>query len=428
MISVAAADKLMTMGKAAHSLVLAPGSFAWQWEDAIHQFTDRTVTYVEAKKKATRTYSPEANSFTVVPWSLFRRDFDKIMEFPWDIIIADEAQEFSNNKSVTAAKMRAITLRGPSTYRWFLTGTAVSTKLEELYTLLYVLDRKFLPPWPEFEERHIVRNDFDVITSYKDLKSLHQHLQYRVDRKTHADMDGEMPELVPEIVKIPQSKEYHEAETQLLKELDEHLENISFDEDGSPKLPGGHPAGKAFAAVKRSLWTDKRRDECLKLIKAVWHTDKVVVFSDLKQPLYDLRDQLNSAWTKTAVCFTGDETAEEKRANVKAFKEDPSVRILLCSDAGNAGLDLPWARYLININVPPSHGKKDQRAKRIVRLSSKFKTVVAYYLVMENSLEEFYLDVVLARGKLASAALEGTADEVVVRPQSLRNFLINARE
>ena len=120
--------------------------------------------------------------------------------------------------------------------------------------------------------------------------------------------------------------------------------------------------------------------------------------------------------------FTGDDSSEAKQQAIKNFK-DGKVQVLLCSNAGKAGLDLPNANYTIHLDVPFSHGIADQRSTRTRRVSSKYKSIVVIYIVVKDSIEEYYYHVMKARGDLASAVMDNGQDKVVVRPSSLKAFL-----
>lgn len=425
-IAIAAIAKLFELSKARTALVVAPTSIAWQWQDKIHELTTLKAGLVEANKKKLRadyekTLTQMTDGVLVVPYSLFRRDFTKLKKIKWDIVIADEAQEFSNNATQTAKKIKAFNQIVNPTYRWALTGTSISNKLEELYSIMYWVDRNFLPPWPVFETRHIVRNEFGAIYKYQNLKALNEYLQVRMDRKTHADMAGQMPELLEVIHKIEHTKDYIEAEQNLLVILDDFVDSITFDSEGNPKLPGSSKVRKAYHKAAAALISDTKLKAAERLTDQILEenpSNRVVIFCKYKDPLYNLGWELRGK----ATYFTGDQPLVQRRHNIEQFRSG-QCRVLLASNAGSTGLDLPFANYIIHLDVSPSHSLDDQRNKRITRATSVHRTAVAYYLVVENSLEEFIMLTVKRKGRLAKAVQEGTEDEVVIRPTSLRKYL-----
>lgn len=418
-ISISAAEKLFELGRARNCLILAPTSICWQWQEKIMDFSDSkshlvTAGSPESRKRAYLEVSERAQ-YTIVPYSLFRNDFDDIAKCKFDIIICDEAQEFKNNASKTARLLKDYNRRVPTTgYRWALTGTAISNRLEELYSIFFWIDKTFLPSWPTFESQHIVRSPYtNAIIKYKNLKGLHEHLRHKMDRKTHKDLEGELPALVHQYYSVSKSSEYAAAELQLITALDDMAEELRFNEEGGLIKPSPE-VSRAFAAIQSAVYKPKLRE----LKRLIDNTeDNMVIFSRHKEPLYQLREHYGN----DSVLFTGDQSSVEKQKAIKQFTVDS--RLLLCSDAGNSGLDLPGANHVAHLNIPFSWSVLDQRNKRITRLSSTFETVVAHYLLVADSIEHYFYNQVIRKGQLASAALEGTADEVIVKPQSLRQFL-----
>lgn len=423
-VSIAAADKLLELGKARKVLVLVPTSFSWQWIDQLKRFTTFQSVWVHAKDKESRSYKAKDYEFWVVGWHLFRRDYQKLKDIDWDIVIADEAQEFSNPRSKTRKLILALNRQVRPRYKWALTGTAINRKLEDLYSIMYWVDKEFFPPWPKFEARHIIRNDLGIITGYKDLKAIHEHLPNRVSVKTHKDMEGKLPKILPKVVRLPKSKEYKEVEKKFLELAQNQVDQIRVDASGNLILPQRSRAlGDVWQLLRQSLAIPKldtaARDA--RDVLAENPDNRYVIFSFYKDPLYEMesifREMEVPCWK-----FTGDESQEEKRANVHSFRDNGGV--LLTSDAGHKGLDLPFANYLSHLDVPFSFGRLDQRNKRITRRSSEFSSVVVTYYLVEDSAEEHYFDLVKLQEDLHKAVFLGDGDEVEAKPISLRQFLM----
>ena len=105
--------------------------------------------------------------------------------------------------------------------------------------------------------------------------------------------------------------------------------------------------------------------------------------------------------------FTGDLTPRERDAAVERFTNDPRCRVLLSSDAGGIGVDLPVANYLISYDLPWSAGKFEQRNGRIIRISSQWPEVTLITMVMRDSIEERMLEMLEQKSAIASAWLDG---------------------
>ena len=424
-ISIAAADKLLELGYIKNVLIITLPSLTWQWEEKIKDLTDHDVKVALPSRKSTRDYeTDEAHPIFITSYSLFRKDYDTIAAKNWDLIICDEAQQFKNNASKTAKKIKKLNTASKPTYRWALTGTAISNKLEELYSIMYWVDKDFLPAWPAFEKKHIVRSPYTKqIQKYKELKELSAHLTKKLHRGTQKDLQGKMPELLPPVHHyLEKSTELKLAETELVELLDELVIKIT---DSNGSISSRDPrVTKAFQKVRNCLVSEDKINYAIRLaagILAENPENRVVIFSFHKSPLYELKRTFKQNGID-AFTFTGDETSDEKQQAVQAFKENSSA--LLCSSAGEAGLDLPFANYLIHLDVPFSFASLDQRSKRITRAGSKHRFAVVHYLMIKDSMEEFYYQVVRRKERLAEATYgQGTDDEVAIKTQSLRQFL-----
>lgn len=416
-ISIASSERLLDLGLLRPSvLVLAPSAITWQWEEKIKEFTTNEATLIHAKSEYRGTYETPT-PYTITSYNLFRRDFEVLSRVNWDLVVCDEAQEFKNNKSKTAKLLKELnTLQQPQ-YRWALTGTVISNKLEELYSIMYWVDKYFLPDWYEFEKRHIVRNsNTNQILRYKELQSLSAYLPRRLNRRTQKDLGDQMPKLVEKTHYIEKELELKNAELNLLGELDELA--ASFDiRGGQIRCPA---AAKAFHEVLQLLASPKKIQYAVHLAESLLEENpenRVVIFSHLKDPLHFIKDKLYYP----GYLFTGDVKTESKREAITQFQKVPSV--LLSSNAGKAGLDLPFANYIIHLDVPFSYEVLDQRNKRITRASSKFKTAKVNYLVVKNSIEEYYLKIVKSKEQLSDAIYYGKVDRLKMKTQTLRNFL-----
>ena len=91
------------------------------------------------------------------------------------------------------------------------------------------------------------------------------------------------------------------------------------------------------------------------------------------------------------------------------------------------GLDLPMANFLISYDLPWSAGAYAQRMARIIRLSSDFPEVTLVSMQMADTIEERQYDMLLQKGRIASAVVDGKGIDAKGRLsldlKSLKDFL-----
>jgi superfamily II DNA or RNA helicase len=109
----------------------------------------------------------------------------------------------------------------------------------------------------------------------------------------------------------------------------------------------------------------------------------------------------------TSVMYTGELDAKTKEENKVAFNTDPNVRVLISSDAGGYGVDLPAANLLVNYDLPWSSGLAVQRNGRIKRASSTWETIVIQDILVNNSIEQRQYDALQQKNSVANAVMDG---------------------
>jgi SNF2 family DNA or RNA helicase len=99
--------------------------------------------------------------------------------------------------------------------------------------------------------------------------------------------------------------------------------------------------------------------------------------------------------------------AREKEVNKTKFKTDSNTRVLVSSDAGGYGVDLPEGNLLVNYDQPWSSGMAMQRNGRINRASSEWETITIQDILVKDSIEERQYDTLRQKIAIANAVLDG---------------------
>jgi superfamily II DNA/RNA helicase len=119
--------------------------------------------------------------------------------------------------------------------------------------------------------------------------------------------------------------------------------------------------------------------------------------------------------------------AKQKEESKVWFQTDPDCRILVSSDAGGYGVDLPQANLLINYDLPWNAGLALQRNGRIRRASSTWPSIVIQDILMGGSIEERQHAMLVQKMSVANAIIDGEgindAGGVNLTVGTLRAFL-----
>ena len=330
-----------------------------------------------------------------------------------------------------------------------------------MFSIMQWVDPKVLGSFMQFETTFIVRNkSTGQVSRYRNLKLLNKTMGSAMVRKRRTDPDvrEEMPDVVEETTLIDFDPSGRALYTKIGKELlgllytmpkgnwnifshygdSEDAETAQARGDVMARLMAMrmlccHPdLLKSSAARYLETMNDpkpKGSKYCYELSQhglldavkagpklAELHEDiqdllsadplnKLVVFSFYPMMLRYIASKVGSL-TKS-VFLTGDMKAKDRDASIAQFQGDKNTKLFLSSDAGGYGVDLPAGNYLFNYDLPWSTGKLQQRNARIVRLSSTFESVTVINKLMRHSVEERQYDMLVQKGAVASAWVDG---------------------
>jgi len=129
--------------------------------------------------------------------------------------------------------------------------------------------------------------------------------------------------------------------------------------------------------------------------------EKVVLFAQPVETVTVVADILERRYGQRPALIIGNQTDDERRAEVDHFQAEDGARFLVSSRAGGEGLNMQRARRLIHLDVPWNPMELEQRIGRIHRFGSR-KTVLIDTVVAAGSREvDMYR---IAREKLALIA------------------------
>lgn len=157
--------------------------------------------------------------------------------------------------------------------------------------------------------------------------------------------------------------------------------------------------------------------------------EKIVLFAQPVETVTVIAEILEHRYGQRPAIIIGNQTDDERIAQVNHFQADGGARFLVSSKAGGEGLNMQRARRLIHLDVPWNPMELEQRIGRIHRFGSR-KTVLIDTVVAAGSREvDMYR---IAREKLALIAKHLDPDQFetlfsrvmsLVPPKELENIL-----
>lgn len=443
-------------------LVLCLASLKYQWQKEIKKFSDKTSTVIDgtpAQRKALYAAADDYD-YVIMNYEQVVNDWEILKEMTFSAIICDEATAIKGFRAKRAKRVKD--LAKTIHIRFALTGTPIENgRPEEIFSIMQFVDPKVLGRFDLFDKTFIVRNHFGGVQRYRNLPTLHKTLQNFSVRKAQKDADV-APYLPDTIYREPILVKLDRASQKLYDQIAKDLHGVlldakemfgsnfnvaahygqSFDaNDPANQLRGEimsrvsalrmlcsnpglltksaqlfedhtgkgsayiHSLGDAVYDVTKRV----KQDALMSYLKDHLDIDpsyKAVVFTSYLQSVTDLIKSLKDIGYE-AVPYTGEMNAKQKEEAKVRFQTSGVCRVLVSSDAGGYGVDLPQSNLLVNYDQPWSAGLAVQRNGRIIRTSSEWKTVTIQDILVHGSIEQRQYDMLRQKKSVANAVLDG---------------------
>ena len=404
-------------------LIVCPASLKLQWARELERFTGATAQLIAGPAAARGVQYRRGTGFYVANYELVMRDIEVInSELRPDLLILDEAQRIKNWRTKIASTIKRIGSR----YAFVLTGTPLENRLEDLYSLLQVVDPRVLGPlWRYMVDFHIT-DERGKVLGYRNLSALRQRLAPVMLRRDRSLVRDQLPERTVTRLDVPMSdcqRGLHDealyAATMLARIMRRRPLTPSEQNRMMAALQRARMACNAAALVDPEA-AERHPDSAPKLEELTTLLDELCRGAGLKAVIF-------SQWTRMTelaelrarnlglgcVRLHGGVPSNRRGALMDRFRDDDAVQVFISTDAGGVGLNLQNAAVLINLDIPWNPAVLDQRIARVHRLGQRQK-VQAILLVATDSYEERVLGLVQGKRDLFDNVVDPDATEDVV--------------
>lgn len=425
--AIGAATLLSRHFGAERILVVCPTSLKHQWEKELIRFADLNATTIQGARHIREEQFRHGENCKIINYELLHRDIDLIQKWSPDILIIDEAQRVKNWNTLAAKALRRI----DTPYAFVLTGTPLENKLEELLALVQLIDRHRLGALWQIREQHQIKDEKGRVTGYRALDQIAQALAPIMIRRRKAEVLTQLPERIEQTLFVPMTarqQQYHQENRDIVATIVARWQRMKYLTEADQRrltaaLQNMRMACDSSYLLDRSTRDGAKLTELMTLLEEVLATPdaKVVVFSQWVR-MHELIADALEAKDYGYVLFHGGIPSHKRGALTDQFRENPSCRVFLSTDAGAAGLNLQNAATVINIDLPWNPAVLAQRIARVHRLGQK-NAVQVINLVAQGTLEEGMLSLLSFKKSLADGILDGGNTEVFLKGSRLTQFM-----
>lgn len=316
---------------------------------------------------------------------------DELIKHNFQTIICDEVQYIAEPETIRARAILKISKALQNSKKLFISGTPYETKTSQFFTCLSILDPI------EFNNRYrfLMRYCDPVKTFFgwkfdglSNAEELHAKISRFMIRRLKKDVLTQLPPKVRAVIPMQVTP----VERKLYDEVDWQFEQdiINGVKDKSAQL--GH-----IAHLKQASYRAKEK-AVIKWIKdyLTYQNQKLVVF------IYhhSTYDSLMQEFGYCSVGLTGATPPAQRQAVVDKFQNEDKVFLFIGQiKASGVGLTLTKASATCFVEFGNSAPQHEQAEDRVHRIGQTADSVMAYYLILENSIEQDIMNTLERRNK-----------------------------
>ena len=416
--SISAAVWLQQHEGVQKTLIICPASLKQQWAREIDKFTDLDTQVIQGPPPQRGVQYRRKCRFIVINYELLLRDLSLINEVVHpDLIILDEAQRIKNWRTKIASAVKLI----PSRYAFVLTGTPLENRLEDLYSLMQVIDQKILGPlWRYMIDFHVM-DKHDKVLGYRNLSVLRRRLAPVMLRRDRRIVKNQLPDRIDTRLDVDMTErqmELHDAAMSAAGRLATIAKRRPLTPTERNRLMAAlqqaRMACDAAGLVDKETEGSPKIDELANILEEICIQSglKIVVFSQWEIMTRMVESRLRRMGIGYVRLHGGVPTAK-RGALMESFQNDDSVQVFLSTDAGGVGLNLQSGSVLVNLDVPWNPAVLEQRNGRIHRLGQK-RNVQIITMVAAGFYEEHVLYLVQNKQNLFDNVISEDAELDVV--------------
>ena len=393
-------------------LVVAPLVTLNNWEREISKFVkkkSRNGRILESESPTStiirtgKSQELPKTDFYIINYELLYKRMNDLSKLNIKTIVCDEVH---NLRSKTTQKYKAVKKLAalPSTiYRIGLSGTPIYNRGSEIWPIVDILKPGLLGSFKEFCEYFCYVNEKGkAIVLENKRASLRNELQKHVMlRRKKSDVLKELKDKVRYKEVIDSDTDYYFEE---LKKIWAKLEEEQKDAES---------AFDKSASYQRAIQSERQIAGIAKLphvinfVKNIMEIEESVVVFCHHKVIHKLLHESLSEFTPVSII--GGQTDKLRQHQIDKFQRGESKLMIAGLRAGNVGINLTRAKYVIFAELDWSPAIHRQAEDRLHRIGQK-NTVFAYYLIGNGTLDDHVANVLVDKSYEIDTIMDETSD------------------
>ena len=397
-------------------LVICPTSLKVEWEEQISKFCDESFTLIKGLRTMRLDMYKKETFFYIANYEQIRNDVDLIQKvLQPDVIVLDEAQRIKNWQSKTSQQIKK--LYAP--YLFVLTGTPLENRIDEIYSVMQVIDPQKLGSLFHFNREYYHLDERGKPIGPKNLDKLFYSLRDVILRRNKSEVEEQLPPCITKNYFVHMHEEQrvrYEEHSEIVAKILAQTKHRQLRKEEYETLQQRLACMRMLCDTPYILDPNCRISPKIDELQEVFEEllsipeNKIIIFSEWERMLQLIQklpcfDNLSYAW------HTGSVHQDQRREEILRFKNDTNCRVFLTTDAGATGLNLQAANIVINMDLPWNPAKLQQRIARAWRKHQK-RSVQVINFITENSIEHNMIGTLNYKQALSDIVINGDLEAI----------------
>ena len=393
-------------------LVIAPLVTLTNWQREIAKFLKKksrngrilesespSVTLIRTGKSK---QLPKTDIYVINYELLFKRNSD-LSQLGIKTIVCDEVQ---NLRSKTTQKYKAVKKLAalPSIlYRIGLSGTPIYNHGSEIWPIIDIIKPGLLGNFKEFCEYFCYVNDKGkaIVLENKRASLRHELQKHVMLRRKKSDVLKELKDKVRYKEVIACDTDYY------LEELDKIWKKLEQEQKDAETEFSKSAAYQRAIQSERQIAGVAKLPHVINFVKNIMEIEESVVVFCHHRVIHKLLHESLQEFSPVAII--GGQTDSFRQGQIDKFQNGESKLMIAGLRAGNIGINLTRAKYVIFAELDWSPAIHRQAEDRLHRIGQK-NTVFAYYLIGNGTLDDHVADILVDKSFEIDAIMDESVD------------------
>ena len=408
-------NKITTPG-----IIVVPATLKYQWVKEVFKFSDLIAKAVDTPSKAGKKFDKQFEDvdLLICNYETLKNKsvVEKLKAINCEFIICDEVQKINNHKS---GIHKATCQFNDIKYKFGMTATPITNNPENVFGIFNFLDPDLFKTHGKFASNYIIYKGYGRVGGVKNI----EHLKGQISPYIFIKQIDEIADQLPEVVVAPI---YCTMSNKTRKINDDIMNDLKIAQDAAERIEKQIPDPKeleknteykqwkakimAYQTFAQELADDPRLlsmsesnmaniydvdglnspklDVLEELVSNILDAEETVcIFTKYERMQRLLMNELQNKFKDIKIAYINGSMKPEERYEqaYTLFQDTDEYKILIMTEAGNAGISLSKCKNLIEYDLADSYANQIQRHGRIKRADSINRISNVYQILLEDS-------------------------------------------